>query len=49
MYLVSAKGYENAGVNFLRVKKTGESWAKMKDVEDGLGVQNISSLVLEEI
>ena len=49
MYLVSAKGYENGGVDFLRVKKTGESWAKMKDVEDGLGVQNISDLVLEEI
>ena len=49
MYLVSAKGYENGGVDFLRVKTTGESWAKMKDVEDGLGVQNISDLVLEEI
>ena len=49
MYLVSAKGYENAGVNFLRVKKTGESWAKMKDIEDGLGVQNISNLALAEI
>ena len=49
MYLVSAKGYKNGGVDFLRVKKTGESWTKMKDVEDGLGVQNISDLVLEGI
>ena len=23
MYLISAEGYKNAGVNFLRIKKTG--------------------------
>ena len=26
MYLTSAKGYTNAEVNFLRERKTGESW-----------------------
>ena len=25
-------------------KKTGEIWARTKDAEDGLGVQNISDL-----
>ena len=49
MYLISAEGYKDAGVDLLRIKKTGEVWTKMKDVEDGLGVQNISDLVLKEI
>ena len=49
MDLISAKGYTNAGVHFLKIKKTGEIWVSMKDVGDGLGVKNISELVLEEI
>ena len=49
IYLISAEGYKNAGVDFLRIEKTGEIWAKMKGVQDGLGVQNISDLVLKEI
>ena len=49
MYPISAEGYKNAGFDLLREKKTGEIWAKMKNVEDGLAVQNISDLVLKEI
>ena len=49
MDLISAKGYENAGVQFLKIRKTGELWINMKDVGDGLGVKNISDLVLKEI
>ena len=49
IYLISAEGYTNAGVRFLRIKKTGKIWASMKNVEDGLGVQNISDLLLQEI
>ena len=49
MYLISTEGYNNAGVDFLGIKKTGEIWAKMKNIENGLGVQNISDLVLKEI
>ena len=30
-------------------KKTGEIWASMKNVEDSLGVQSISDLVLKEV
>ena len=47
MYLISTEEYKNAGVDLLRIKKkNGEIWTKMKD---GLGVQNISDLVLKEI
>ena len=49
MYLISAEGYKNTGVHFLRVIKTGEVWVSMKNVHDGLGVKNISDLVLNEI
>ena len=46
MYLISAEGYKNAEVDFLRIKKTGEIWPKMKGIQNGLGVQNIFYLVL---
>ena len=47
MNLISAEGYKNANVNFLKIRKTGELWINMKDVGDGLGVKNISDLVLK--
>ena len=46
MYLISAKGYQNAGVRFLIEKEFAVTWASMKNEQDGLGVQNISDLVL---
>ena len=49
MYLISAKGYKNADVHFLRIKKTGEIWPSIKDVGSGMGVKNISDLVLKEM
>ena len=49
MYLVSAQGYKNAGVNILKIRKTGEIWPSMKDTGSGLGVTNISDLVIQEI
>ena len=49
MYLISAEGHTNGGVDLLRIKKTGETWTKMKDVQNGLGVQNICDLVLKAI
>ena len=49
MYLISAEGYKNAGVRFLRVQKTGKIWASMNDVGSGLVVKNMSDLVLKEI
>ena len=47
MSLISAKGYKNAGVFCLKIKKTDELC--MKDVGDGLVVKSISDLVLKEI
>ena len=49
MYLISAQGYINASVNILKIRKTGKIWVSMKDIGDGLGVKNISDLVLKEI
>ena len=49
MYLISAQGYTNASVNILKIRKTGEIWVSMKDIGGGLGVKNISDLVLKEI
>ena len=42
MYLISAERYKNAEVDFLRIKKIGKISTKMKGVQNGLGVQNIS-------
>ena len=49
MYLVSAEGYINAGVHFLKIRKTDEIWVSMKDSGRDLGVKNISDLILREI
>ena len=49
IYLISAEGYKNAGVHFLKVKKTVEIWASMRDVQDGIGVKNMPDLILKEI
>ena len=49
MNLISAEGYKNAGVNFLKIKKTDELWISIKDVGNELGVKNISDVVLKEI
>ena len=49
MYLISAEGYKNAGVHILIIKKTGEIWVSIKNVHNGLGVKNMSDLILKEI
>ena len=49
MNLISAEGYTNAKVHFLKIEETDELWIKIKDVGDGLGVKNIPELVLKEI
>ena len=48
MYLISAEGYRNAEVDAKIVRKTGEIWVSMKDVGSGMGVKNISDLVLKK-
>ena len=50
MYLISAEEYKNANVGFLTIKTTREEiWVDMKDFGSGIGVKNISDLVLKEI
>ena len=49
MYLISAKGYKNERVVTLIIIKTGEIWASMKNAHKGLGVKNMSGLILKEI
>ena len=49
MYLISAEGYDNAGGHTLKIKKAGEIWVSIKHVHDGLGVKNMSDLILKEI
>ena len=45
---ISIEGYENAKVICLK-NKNGDLWVIMKGVKDGLGVKNMSDLVLKEI
>ena len=45
MYHISAAGYINAGIVFLKIERTDEIWPSMKDIGSGLGVKNISGLV----
>ena len=49
MYLISAEKYTDAGVHFLKIRKTDEIWASMKDVESGMGMKNISGSLKRNI
>ena len=49
MYLMSPEGYKNANVEVLTIKTTSEIWVNMKDVGSGMGIKNISDLVVKEI
>ena len=49
MSLISAEVYKNGNVNFMAIKTTSEIWVSMKDIENGIGVKNMSDLVFEEI
>ena len=48
MHLISAEGYKNGGIQFLKVQETGEIWASMKDSGSSMGVKNISDLILKK-
>ena len=47
MDLISVERYKNAKVSTIQVKNG--FWISIKDVGNGLGVKNISDLVLKEI
>ena len=44
---ISVEGYKNAKVHTIQVKN--DFWISIKDVGNGLGVKNISDLVLKEM
>ena len=48
IYLISIEGYENANIICLK-NKNSDLWVIMKNVKEGLGVKNMSDLVLKEI
>ena len=47
MDLISVERYKNAKVSTIQVKN--DFWISIKDVGNGLGVKNISDLVLKEM
>ena len=47
MHLISAEGYKNANAEFFTIKKTSKIWVNTKDVGSGMGIKNISDLVLK--
>ena len=47
--LISTEGYTNANVHISIIKKTDEIGVSMKDVGSGVGMKNITDLVLKEI
>ena len=49
MYLISAEGYKKRWCSYFNNKKTGNIWASMKNVQDGLGVTNMSDIILKEV
>ena len=49
MYQISAERYKNAEVDAKTVRKTVEIWVSMKYFGSGMGVKNISDLVLKEL
>ena len=48
IYLISAEGYTNAGVQFLKIRKTDEILASMKDCGEGVGVKIVPDLYSKE-
>ena len=48
MVLITADNYVDAGVNTITVKKK-LFWVKMIDVQNGLGLKNISDLLRKEM
>ena len=48
MVFITIESYKNAAVNVIKDTKV-YFWVKMKDVENGLGIKNISDLLIKQI
>ena len=49
MVIISGEAYENTKVHTIKINNKKLFWVKMTDVQDGLGIKNISDLVRKEI
>ena len=49
MVVITVEAYENVKVNTITVKNKELFWVKMIDVQDGLGLKNMSDLVRREM
>ena len=49
MVIITVENYLNAKVHTITIKSKDHFWVKMTDVQDGLGIKNISDLVRKEI
>ena len=49
MVFITVELYKNAGVDVITVYKEDHFWVKMKDVENGLGIKNISDSSTKEM
>ena len=45
MVVITVEAYENARVHTITVKHKDFFWVKMKDIQDRLGMKNISDLL----
>ena len=48
MVVITVEAYENAEVHTIKVNNKKLFWVKMTDVQDGLGIKNISDLLRKE-
>ena len=49
MVVITVKSYKNAEVHTITVKNKELFWVKMIDVQNGLGIKNMSDLVRRKI
>ena len=49
MVVITVEAHQNARVHTITVKNKDFFWVKMKDVQDRLGIKNISDLLRKEI
>ena len=49
MIVITVEAYQNARVHTITVKNKDFFWVKMKDVQDRLGIKNVSDLLRKEI
>ena len=47
--ILTIENFVNAGVKTVQIKDVKHFWVKMKDVGDGLGLKNMSDMVIKEI